>query len=265
MKRLLISYLLLLSGCAAGLDSVTYRPVKQEDGGMTIGIGSVTIKTAQQAQPVADDAPARALVAPQQDALTLLFAQAAASGVPVTIQIGASPTPDAILSRGLETPLPVDIVSLPMTIEPTPALNEEGHALITPTPAPVKPKPPRAKMVKTPRPTPTPEVLLTPAPDACLQIWQPYHVSIHAPARGATLRLIIDNDILRVSIHAPARGATASTEPVDNTRLLAVVPLTLSMIFMQKCQARGAEPDMPRFQERANLPAFACALQVSAR
>lgn len=177
MKRLLISYLLLLSGCAAGLDSVTYRPVKQEDGGMTIGIGSVTIKTAQQAQPVADDAPARALAAPQQDALTLLFAQAAASGVPVTIQIGASPTPDAILSRGLETPLPVDIVSLPMTIEPTPALNEEGHALITPTPAPVKPKPPRAKVVKTPRPTPTPtpEVLLMSAPDACLQVWQPYH------------------------------------------------------------------------------------------
>ena len=175
MKRLLISYLLLLSGCAAGLDSVTYRPVKQEDGGMTIGIGSVTIKTAQQAQPVADDADARALAAPQQDALTLLFAQAAASGVPVTIQIGASPTPDAILSRGLETPLPVDIVSLPMTIEPTPTLNEEGHALITPTPAPVKPKPPRAKVVKTPRPTPTPEAVLTPAPESCLTVWQPYH------------------------------------------------------------------------------------------
>lgn len=177
MKRLLISYLLLLSGCAAGLDSVTYRPVKQEDGGMTIGIGSVTIKTAQQAQPVADDADARALVAPQQDALTLLFAQAAASGVPVTIQIGASPTPNTMLSRGIESPLPVDIVSLPMMIEPTPALNEEGHALITPTPAPVKPKPPRVKVVKTPRPTPTPtpEVLLMSAPESCLTVWQPYH------------------------------------------------------------------------------------------
>ena len=175
MKRLLCYSLLLLSGCAAGLDSVTYRPVKQEDGGMTIGIGSVTIKTAQQAQPVADDAPARALAAPQQDALTLLFAQAAASGVPVTIQIGASPTPNTMLSRGIESPLPVDIVSLPMMIEPTPALNEEGHALITPTPAPVKPKPPRVKVVKTPRPTPTPEAVLTPAPESCLTVWQPYH------------------------------------------------------------------------------------------
>ena len=175
MKRLLCYSLLLLSGCAAGLDSVTYRPVKQEDGGMTIGIGSVTIKTAQQAQPVANDAPARALAAPQQDALTLLFAQAAASGVPVTIQIGASPTPNTMLSRGIESPLPVDIVSLPMMIEPTPALNEEGHALITPTPAPVKPKPPRVKVVKTPRPTPTPEAVLTPAPESCLTVWQPYH------------------------------------------------------------------------------------------
>lgn len=172
MKRLLYSSLLLLSGCAAGLDSVTYRPVEQKDGGVTFGVGTLTVKT-QTAEH--DDAPARALVAPQQDALALLFAQAAASGVPVTIQIGASPTPEAMLSRGIESPLPVDIVSLPMMIEPTPALNEEGHALITPTPTPVKPKPPRAKMVKTPRPTPTPEVLLTPAPDACLQIWQPYH------------------------------------------------------------------------------------------
>lgn len=170
MKRLLYSSLLLLSGCAAGLDSVTYRPVKQEDGGMTLGLGSLTVKT-----QAADVAQARALAAPQQDALTLLFAQAAASGVPVTIQIGATPTPETRLSRGIESPLPVDIVSLPMTIEPTPALNEEGHALITPTPAPVKAKPPRAKIVKTPRPTPTPEIFVAPAPESCLQVWQPYH------------------------------------------------------------------------------------------
>ena len=33
-------------------------------------------------------------------------------------------------------------------------------------------------------------------------------VSIHAPARGATIRADRQNRLLRVSIHAPARGAT---------------------------------------------------------
>uniref|UniRef100_UPI0038D17490 hypothetical protein n=1 Tax=Acetobacter tropicalis TaxID=104102 RepID=UPI0038D17490 len=37
-------------------------------------------------------------------------------------------------------------------------------------------------------------------------------VSIHAPARGATLVWITSRaDLNRVSIHAPARGATANT------------------------------------------------------
>ena len=34
-------------------------------------------------------------------------------------------------------------------------------------------------------------------------------ISIHAPARGATLKLARDTNILAISIHAPARGATA--------------------------------------------------------
>ena len=34
------------------------------------------------------------------------------------------------------------------------------------------------------------------------------HVSIHAPARGATVILFRIQCLYRVSIHAPARGAT---------------------------------------------------------
>ena len=34
------------------------------------------------------------------------------------------------------------------------------------------------------------------------------HISIHAPARGATQPPKADNDKIRISIHAPARGAT---------------------------------------------------------
>ena len=35
-----------------------------------------------------------------------------------------------------------------------------------------------------------------------------YYVSIHAPARGATIRGVIEVTVNYVSIHAPARGAT---------------------------------------------------------
>ncbi|KXA65876.1 hypothetical protein HMPREF3201_02458 [Megasphaera sp. MJR8396C] len=36
-------------------------------------------------------------------------------------------------------------------------------------------------------------------------------VSIHAPSRGATLKLNLDNLSIIVSIHAPSRGATPGT------------------------------------------------------
>ena len=39
-------------------------------------------------------------------------------------------------------------------------------------------------------------------------ILEPWQVSIHAPARGATLTLSKLEKLLGVSIHAPARGAT---------------------------------------------------------
>ena len=33
-------------------------------------------------------------------------------------------------------------------------------------------------------------------------------ISIHAPARGATVGVLVDQDAGTISIHAPARGAT---------------------------------------------------------
>jgi len=50
-----------------------------------------------------------------------------------------------------------------------------------------------------------------PARGATLRTGKPIHdqlVSIHAPARGATLLHIGLPDVVAVSIHAPARGAT---------------------------------------------------------
>ena len=39
-----------------------------------------------------------------------------------------------------------------------------------------------------------------------------YNISIHAPARGATLKALTDASIEAISIHAPARGATSIGE-----------------------------------------------------
>ena len=47
-----------------------------------------------------------------------------------------------------------------------------------------------------------------------LEIWQPpKHVSIHAPAWGATMSVISLIHLIAVSIHAPAWGATLFLRP----------------------------------------------------
>ena len=33
-------------------------------------------------------------------------------------------------------------------------------------------------------------------------------ISIHAPAKGATIQELLDDDLITISIHAPAKGAT---------------------------------------------------------
>ena len=44
------------------------------------------------------------------------------------------------------------------------------------------------------------------------------NISIHAPAKGATIRLCNENDIKPISIHAPAKGATASAQQRQSSR-----------------------------------------------
>ena len=44
----------------------------------------------------------------------------------------------------------------------------------------------------------------------------PEQISIHAPARGATIIVQCDISDIAISIHAPARGATKSSSKSDN-------------------------------------------------
>jgi len=55
-------------------------------------------------------------------------------------------------------------------------------------------------------------------------------ISIHAPARGATLQMRVVDDLFRISIHAPARGATPSGS------------LVISDQEFQSTRPRGARP-----------------------
>ena len=63
-----------------------------------------------------------------------------------------------------------------------------------------------------------------------------YHISIHAPARGATGLLPWMGFILMISIHAPARGATMTQKPI-------LAPIHISI----HAPARGATPTSAAF------------------
>jgi hypothetical protein len=65
------------------------------------------------------------------------------------------------------------------------------------------------------------------------------HVSIHAPARGATLIVTLSLVFLDVSIHAPARGATGNL-------FRAMIPNTA----FQSTRPHGARPPWPFRDER---------------
>mgnify|MGYP001324571216 CR=1 FL=1 len=85
-------------------------------------------------------------------------------------------------------------------------------------------------------------------------------VSIHAPARGATLKGISESKHSMVSIHAPARGATnipraknkdvkfQSTRP-RGARLCIRLDDKLSRVF-QSTRPRGARPALPKLSYR---------------
>ena len=63
-----------------------------------------------------------------------------------------------------------------------------------------------------------------------------YHVSrisIHAPAKGATLSYAHDSIVSRISIHAPAKGATKGT----------TLPLTSKIYFNPRSREGSDEKD----------------------
>ncbi len=47
-------------------------------------------------------------------------------------------------------------------------------------------------------------------------------VSIHAPVKGATIRMKSLNQQLEVSIHAPVKGATKTTQPVEVPQIVSI-------------------------------------------
>ena len=65
----------------------------------------------------------------------------------------------------------------------------------------------------------------------CRDDWSIDCISIHAPARGATLMPLLDNTDGSISIHAPARGAT-----------LLVLATWYFIIIFQSTLPRGERP-----------------------
>ena len=59
--------------------------------------------------------------------------------------------------------------------------------------------------------------------DSCLTINPPtLKISIHAPARGATLNANTVTKFMDISIHAPARGATQLTQEMIQGALISI-------------------------------------------
>ncbi len=61
-------------------------------------------------------------------------------------------------------------------------------------------------------------------------------ISIHAPAKGATILFIISSSVLKISIHAPAKGATNRTSgEKEDIIFQSTHPRRVRLSFHQKC------------------------------
>ncbi len=80
-----------------------------------------------------------------------------------------------------------------------------------------------------------------------------YIVSIHAPARGATIVMILRDWVKSVSIHAPARGATAMVDAIVGHEHVSIhAPARGATIYAKRpAEAKGFQSTLPR-GERPN-------------
>ena len=79
------------------------------------------------------------------------------------------------------------------------------------------------------------------------------NVSIHAPARGATLPRVRGTQPQQVSIHAPARGATSAGRSFAPTRTVSIhAPARGATVF--PLTTHLSDTCMGRFADLANTP-----------
>jgi len=88
-------------------------------------------------------------------------------------------------------------------------------------------------------------------------------VSIHAPTRGATLKTLKSNNLIRVSIHASTRGATVLTPPRTSAASVSIHAPTRGATQRLYSKYCIFESFNPRAHTGRDLPLSPCCTQYN--